>query len=186
MKNNSEIAHQYNLVAARSQEDQDRVNYHEAGHAIVAREVGISFTFITNLPNHNTNAAGRMNFGPHKLTPKVDFHVFTLLMEGIIATEVALNHYDLCEADSDFQQGWDFLAKIMDVSEVTFDLEEVGAKIFEDAQDKARVILSDKLWHLHQIAAALKSKNTLTITEVDEILAQSAPLILTSEMLFES
>lgn len=183
MNNNAEIAHQYNLVAARSQDEQNRVNYHEAGHAIIARVLGIKFTFITNLPNEQTSAAGRMNFGPHKLNPSNSFDVFQLLMGGIIATDVALNHYDLSEAESDFQQGWDYLAKIMETEDVTFDLEEVGAKIFEDAQDKAREILNDKLWHLHQIAAALKDKNTLTITEVDKLLAKPKPVILHHDIL---
>lgn len=175
----------FNQVTSRSEHEQNCVNYHEAGHAIVAREVGINFTFITNLPNNN-NAAGRMNFGSHKVTPKVDFDVFTLLMGGIIATDVALDHYDLSEAETDFQQGWDFLAKIMNASEMTFDLEKVGAVVFEKAQDKAREILTNKLWHLHQIAAALKEKNTLTITEIDEILAKPEPFILTSTMRLET
>lgn len=182
MKNNAEIIRLYNVVARRTNNEQDRVNYHEAGHAVIARELGINFTFITNLPNEQTNAAGRMNFGPHKLNPKADFDVFVLLMGGIIATDVTLNHYDLREAESDFQQGWDFLAKIYDANEVSFDLEDVGAQVFGDAQDKAREILNDKLWHLHQIAAALKERGTLTIKEIDDILSQPEPLILTANM----
>ena len=172
----------FSNASERSEEDQDRVNYHEAGHAIVARYLGIDFECITNRPNDKTNAAGHMVFGSNKLTPKSNYDVFTLLMGGIVATDLALNHYDLSEAETDFQQCWDFLGKIMATENVTFDLEETGGVLFADAQDTARAILKEKLFYLHQIAAALKEKETLSMNEIDTILNKPSPLVLTSEM----
>ena len=124
----------------------------------------------------------------HDLNYKEYNHIFILLMGGLAATHVALDHYDDRELDSDFQQSWDFFYKLWEgnaIDNVPDDSkpENIGADIIYGAIDEAIEILKQKEWHLHQIAAGLKKCNTLSMAVIDQIIATpEPPLLLTADM----
>lgn len=177
MSKNKNITGQFSGASERTEEEQDRINYHEAGHAIIARHCGMGFNHITNIPNAEGTSEGSMNVEGHSLQGENDYQIFLMLMGGLAATHLALDHYDLSEVQTDFDIAWSFFYKIwenMDVG-IDGDAEELGGTLIFGAIDDAKDILEQKEWYLHQVAAALKEKQTLSMQEIDEILAKEKP-----------
>lgn len=167
-------------MTERDDKHNERLAYHEAGHALFAHYLGWSIQTVTIIRNEKTGVEGEVS-ATHPKAEIIDEDQIAQLMAGKEAVKVAgcekiysnegteLSD-DIVEARSDI-----FAARAI------ADRRYPGAELLRDilleaGRSKAEVIFEAYVDALHAIARALIEKKTITGTEIAEIVKAHPPM----------